>query len=536
MAATWIKPIHASNGKTNAEAIRDTLDYVQDPEKTQNGYMVGAYQCNSLTADLEFADSKHEYFLNTGRKPEGDILVYHVRQSFKPGEISTEAAQEMGRLLAMELTGGNHAFVVATHDNTAHVHNHIIINAVNLECNGKYRNKMWSHKNLAKISDRICAAHRLSVIDERGFGTGKYKQKEEREPSHRDIFVAYIDEALAKMPRDFDEFLQRLAEAGCKIKKRGKTVSVQPPSGAKRFFRFRTGKNGLPEGCDEESLREKISAMWVGIDVNSLPEVRPLEAETEAEAHAPTVENSSPVMPILEVAPAPEAKNISAPVQLPPAEKIPEVAPPTPPQSQLNIVLGEKIKSIIDIGNSAKAQNSRGYEMWAKSFNLQQAAQTLLFLQENNIADVDALEQITSHARNELNALNSRIDAADTRLKEISALQKNIGTYRKTRDIYSQYLRTKRNKDFYAKNKNTIQSCEAAKQFFDTLGLEKIPTYKELQEEYASLVAEKQKGILQRTQLKKEFTDLESAQKNVCAILDLRTNETEARQVTHEVR
>ena len=538
MAATWIKPIHASNGKSDAEAIKDTLDYVQDPKKTQDCVMVGSYQCDPLTADLEFSDAKQDYFLNTGRKPDGDILIYHVRQSFKPGEITPEAAQEMGRLLAMELTGGNHSFVIATHDNTRHVHNHIIINAVNLNCDGKYRNKLKSYKELAKISDRICAAHKFSVIDERGFGTGKYKF-EEKKPTHREILVAYIDEALAAMPKNFDEFLQRLADAGCKIKKRGKTISVRPPSGAERFFRFRTGKSGLPDGYGEESLREKISAMWVGVDVNSLPEARPLEKETrplEAEIYSVTVENSSSVMPILENVSVAENENKREPSQLPPAEKIKKATPLSPSQSQLNFVLGEKIKNIIDIKNSVKAQTSRGYETWAKGFNLQQAAQTLLFLQENNIADIESLEQIVSRARNELDTVNNKISAADTRLKEISALQKNIGTYSKNREIYSQFLRTKRNKDFYAKNQNAIQSCEAAKEFFNKLGLKKIPTFKELQEEYASLVGEKQKGILQRDQLKKQFTDLLSAQKNVQAILGLPTNEPNATQSTHETR
>jgi hypothetical protein len=248
MAATWIKPIHVSNGKSVSDSMKDVLDYVQNPEKTQGGYLVDAHQCNPFTADLEFADSKLDYFANTGRKPAGDILVYHVRQSFNPGEITTEAAQELGRKLAMELTGGNHAFVVATHDDKAHIHNHIIINAVNLECDGKYRNKLKSYRDLSRISDKICAEHGYSTIENRGFGTGQYKPIEEKPPSHRDILVQYIDEAIASRPYDFDDFLKRLSDMGCKIKKRGKTVSVQPPSGAERFFRFRVGKFALPEG------------------------------------------------------------------------------------------------------------------------------------------------------------------------------------------------------------------------------------------------------------------------------------------------
>ena len=506
MATTWIKPVHASNksgGKTDAEVIKDTIDYVTNPDKTQDGYLVGTHQCNPFTADLEFADAKQDYFLNTGRKPQGDILVYHVRQSFAPGEITPEAAQDLGMKLAMELTGGNHSFVVATHDDTAHVHNHIIINAVNLECDSKYRNKIKSYKDLERVSNKLCAEHGYSVIDEPSFGTGAYKPVEENQPSHRDILVGYIDEALAAKPRDFDDFLKHLSNAGCKIKKRGKTISVQPPSGAERFFRFRTGKNGLPDGYDEESLRGKIADMWVGIDVSALPE-------------------PSPVMPSFE----PET----------PAEVLQTEADPPPQQSGLNILLGDKIKNLIDLENSEKAKNSRGYSNWAKSFNLQQAAQTLLFLQENNLADVDELARLVNHARDEFSAVCNKVDTADSRLKEISVLQKNIGTYRKTRDIYSQYLRTKRNKDFYAKNENAIKSCEAAKEFFDKLGLDKIPTIKELQAEYASLVGEKQQGILQRDQLKKELADLQAAQKNIHALIGLQLNDSTAVRDSHEVR
>ena len=179
------------------------------------------------------------------------------------------------------------------------------------------------------------------------------------------------------------------------------------------------------------------------------------------------------------------------------------------------------IKSLIDIENSDKAKISRGYEHWAKSFNLQQAAQTLLFLQENNLDNLESLERIVDRVRNDYNALSVQINNADARLKEISALQKNIGTYRKTRDIYSQYLRSKRNKDFYAKNKTAIESCIAAKEFFENSGLEKIPSIKELQAEYAALVGEKQKAAMHRNQLYKQLTDLQAAQKNVHALLEL---------------
>jgi hypothetical protein len=190
-------------------------------------------------------------------------------------------------------------------------------------------------------------------------------------------------------------------------------------------------------------------------------------------------------------------------------------------------LLGEKIKALIDIENSAKAQTSRGYENWAKGFNLQQTAQSLILLQQNNIGNIEELARIVTQAENEFTSLNEKISTADTRLKEISALQKNIGKYSKNRAIYSQYLRSKRNKDFYAANKDAIQTCMEAKKFFDDLELEKIPTIKELQTEYALLVGEKQTGMMQREERRKQLSDLQAALKNVQTLMGIQVNESE---------
>ena len=604
MAATRIKPIHQSADKTRDESTKKVLDYITDGAKTQDGLLVQSYNCNPMTADLEFEDARQDYVINTGRQPQGEVLAYHVRQAFKPGEITPEAAQEMGRLLAMEMTGGNNAFVVATHIDTDHVHNHILINAVNLDYKGKYRNRLRSHKDLSKLSDRLCVEHGYSCIAEPGFGTGAYKPKEERPPSHREILVEHIDQALSKMPRDFEHFLKLLGESGCKVKQRGKTVSIHPPGNAERFFRLRTGKNGLPDGYDEASLRQKIADARIGFEVpnrddvsNILTAVEPVTANNTLTAVpiSPTVreintaveaetltENTEPFFVehedldaiILRVSDETQAEAthiLQVSDEKPPEATYHQKTPPPKtatektdqqheqqpktatqkadppiksiaistaaqaepqPQSQINILLGEKIKALIDIENSAKAHGSSGYENWAKSHNLQQAAQTLLLLQQNSIASVEELMQILDQAQDEFTVLSGKINAADIRLKNISALQKNIGKYSKTRAIYSQYLRSKRNKDFYAKNKDAIQTCMEAKKFFEELGLEKIPAIKELQAEYATLVGEKQQGIMQQAELRKQLSDLQTALKNVQVLMGISVPPSEKEQTS----
>ena len=113
MAATWIKPIHTKN---KGKSIAQTIDYVENPDKTRNGELISTYQCNIQLVDAEFLLSKQQYAEQARyRETKKNILAYHIRQSFKPGEITPELANELGRELAMRFTKNNHAFIVATH-------------------------------------------------------------------------------------------------------------------------------------------------------------------------------------------------------------------------------------------------------------------------------------------------------------------------------------------------------------------------------------------------------------------------------------
>ena len=111
MATTRLMPLHVGKGRTVAEALGRTTDYVKNPEKTEGGELVTAYQCNPAIADQEFLFSKRQYATITGRNPkQNDVIAYHLRQSFKPGEITPELANKIGYDLAMSLTKGKHAF------------------------------------------------------------------------------------------------------------------------------------------------------------------------------------------------------------------------------------------------------------------------------------------------------------------------------------------------------------------------------------------------------------------------------------------
>ena len=156
MAATRLIAMHVNKGKTIAKSIKDRTNYADDDEKTNQGEHVSAYACDPKTVDEEFLLSKREYLRITGRQPKGDIIAYQIRQSFKPGEVTPEEANQIGYETAMRFTKGEHAYIVATHTDKAHIHNHIIYNSTNLHCDLKLRDFFFVVLALQKVSDLGC--------------------------------------------------------------------------------------------------------------------------------------------------------------------------------------------------------------------------------------------------------------------------------------------------------------------------------------------------------------------------------------------
>ena len=172
----------------------------------------------------------------TGRvRGADDVIAYHVRQSFCPGEISPEEANRLGVEFAKRFTKGKHAFIVCTHIDKAHVHNHIIWSAVNTECNRKFRNFWGSTKAVRRLSDTICIENGLSIV-ETPKPHGKSYNKwlgDQAKPSHRELLRTAIDNALALKPTDLDALLKLLRESGCEVSKRGKSYRLKLPGWGK---------------------------------------------------------------------------------------------------------------------------------------------------------------------------------------------------------------------------------------------------------------------------------------------------------------
>ena len=245
MAATRLIALHKNKGKSVAACLKSRTDYVQNPDKTEHGELISSYECSPLTVDEEFMLSKRQYELVTGRRQKSDVIAYQIRQSFKPGEITAEEANKVGYELAMRFTKGKYAFIVATHTDREHIHNHIIYNSTALDSTRKFRDFLLSGLAVQRLSDLICLEHQLSVIEIKPYRERQKRTLYPPKESNRDCLCDVIDNILAKKPKDYEDFLQKLEQQGYEVK-RGKYTAVKG-KGQKRFIRFRTLGTGYGE-------------------------------------------------------------------------------------------------------------------------------------------------------------------------------------------------------------------------------------------------------------------------------------------------
>ena len=257
MATTRLIPMHINKGKTIAQCLTDRTEYSKNPAKTNGGELVRAYECDPEIVDAQFLFSKREYKANTGRDQENNIIAYQIRQSFKPGEVSPEEANRIGYDLATRWTKGRYAFIVATHVDKAHIHNHIIYNSTSLDCSSKFRNFWNSSYAIRRISDRLCLESGLSIVEEPKKSKSSYGKwlGDELKPSYQEKLRRTIDAILDKKPADYSVFLSLMQEAGYEYKA-GKQSAFRT-AGQKKFTRLRS----LGDEYSEDEIRAVITGL-----------------------------------------------------------------------------------------------------------------------------------------------------------------------------------------------------------------------------------------------------------------------------------
>ena len=443
MAATRLIALHINKGRTLAQCLAERTDYSQNGEKTDHGRLISSYACDPKTCDEEFLLSKRQYRHITGRTQKNDVIAYQIRQSFKPGEVSPEDANRIGYELAMRFTKGKYAFIVATHTDKAHIHNHVIFNSTSIDGTCKVRNFKRSGIALQKVSDMICLENGLSVIEPKPKNERTKRTDYPERTSFRKTICSDIRKCLRRKPKDFEEFLTLMEQTGYEVK-RGKHISFKGKD-QQHFIRLRS----LGESYSEQAIREVISGdRELGTE--------PGQARSES-----------------------------------------------------------KFNLLVDIQDRMTDTRSPAYRRWATVYNLKQMSSTFLFLRENKIESFEALNNLTEDSVRKFNALNESVKSAEARLAEILTIKKHILNYRKTRDTYVAYRKSGYSKDFFEEHRMEITLHKAAKSAFDQLNVEKLPTIRELNEEYDRVFRGKKKDYAEYRSARKEMQEYLRARQNV---------------------
>jgi hypothetical protein len=433
---------------------------------------VSSFACSCETADIEF-----EYTLSKALD-KGTNLAHHLIQSFEPGEATPGQAHEIGRRLADEVLGGKYEYVLTTHVDKGHIHNHIMFCAASFVDYHKYISNRKSYAGIRRASDRLCKEYGLTQVipgRENAPGLIEYTDKADGQRKTRPAknagkhYAEYIADKAGggswksklkiaidiAVPgaADFDDFLRRMEAAGYEIK-RVKYISFRAP-GQERFTRCKT----LGEDYTEESIIKRIADEYVR-------------------------------------APRPAGHGKSA---------------------QDNAV-----NLLIDIENSVKAQQSAGYSRWAKINNLKEAAKTLNFLTENGLVQYADLEAKAAEVTAASYEADASLKTAEKKLSDMAVLIKHVTTYKQTKSAYDG-LKTAKDKDAYRRgHESALILHEAAAKAIRAArpGGGRLPNLAALKSEYAKLTERKSTLRTEYGKLKKQVREYGIIKKNVDFILN----------------
>lgn len=431
MAITKTHPIKST--------LRKALDYILNSEKTDETLLVSSFACSPETADIEFEWTREQ------SNERGTHLARHLIQSFKPGEATPEQAHEIGMKLAEEILGGKYEFVLSTHTDKGHVHNHLIFNAVNFVDYKKYHSNKRTYHFIRRTSDRICIEYGLSVIEpNRNKGKSYIEYAADKGGgSWKSQLRQTLDKAIRRS-RDFDDFILHMEIAGYTVKRQNKNISFCN-SEREKFMRSKT----LGENYTVEAIKRRIA------EQRSKPKI--------------------------------ERKGISL---------------------------------LIDIQDSIKAQESKGYEHWAKINNLKQASKTLNYLTEHNINSYSELESRIDETCKQFDDTADKFKSVERNLNDINILRKHISTYKALRPVYDKYVKSNNKAKFEKEHQREIILFKASHKYLSQEQTDrKLPTLESVNVQRMELEEQRQKLYTDYRKAKKEVSEIDIVKANVDAML-----------------
>ena len=420
--------------------LKKAIDYITDPDKTDGALLISSFACTPETADIEF-EWTQQYAIDKGAH-----LARHMIQSFSPGETTPEQAHEIGMRLAEEVLDGKYEFVLSTHTDKGHIHNHIIFNDVSfVDHKHAHVNKRWYY-NTRCISDRLCIEYGLSVIEPNKNKGKSYPEytADKNGLSWKSQLRLAIDKAIRRS-RDFDDFLLLMELAGYTVKRQEKNISFCN-SERNKFMRSKT----LGGNYTVEAIKKRI----------------------ESQRSRPRTERKG-------------------------------------------------VSMLIDIQNSVKAQQSKGYEHWAKLNNLKQASKTINFLTEHKINSYEELEQRVAGLHSSFDDTAAKLKETEKLISDKNVLSKHIRTYQTLRPVYAAYKKSKNNDEFEKKHRRELTLYNASHKYLSSVQTDgKLPALDRVTTELAELTEQKNTLYEKYKKEKKALAEIDIIKRNVDMILN----------------
>lgn len=439
MAYTSIHPIEST--------LNFAISYITKPHKTEEQKYVDSYGCTPIIAVQEFERTKKDTHYK------GGILAYHLIQSFAPGEATPEQAHEIGIKMIDELLKGQYEYVISTHVDREHIHNHIIINSVNFETqkafsteHDTFRNPAW--QQIRNISDELCKEYGLSVISnpERGKGKSHYEWEQNKAGnSWKNKLKISIDECI-KTATSFDDFLDKMKALDYEIKQ-GKHISFRA-KGQERFTRAKT----IGYYYTEEQIRYRIDRriMW------------------RERQNTPTEHTYTP--------------------------------------------RGERFISIE--GNVAE---NEGLKRWAMLQNMKHASKLINELSERGFDTPEQLHEKQVDLYDERLDIQDEIKQTESQMTDISLQLKQLRSYRDTKEINQKYKTAKNKDKFFREHESELHLYQIAKKQVQSLLNEngKLPAISDLEKQYEGLKAKKADLMQRYKDIRTEITEVEKLKASI---------------------
>lgn len=470
------------------KAIKNTLkkaiDYIVNPDKTDGGQLIYSHGCSVETADLEMAITAKQ---GTGR---GDRIAYHLMQAFSPeDDITPEKALELGIEFAQRVTGGKCEFVIATHVDKEHIHNHIIFNSVDYVNHRKYHSDKKDKYRIRDINDDICRANDLSVLLQYD---GKRKQKYENiHKKQKNVWIQKLQKAIdqaIQTSNTYEDFLFALEMEGYEINKtRKKYISFRAP-GQERFIRAKT----IGDNYTEEAIRNRIQNK----DMEPVSDV----AKEVNDAATTTKTNVT----YSEKAKVTKSKT-----------------------GQQRAFYSKRINLLVDISKNIKAQQSKGYEQALVRSNINTLVKTMNFLIEHKITTSEDFQIYADGKQAEYTLYRKDVRKIESELLDLSEKIKFTQNYKKNAAVYFESQRVKNKAAYAREHEDQLVMYKAAEIYFTRKQLDpKTIDLRELFERYKELTQEKTEIGKRSKSLKNEISELDRVAQNIEKALGLQFNES----------